>query len=95
MITIKSRVRRKSPVEFTEMVPGKLYRFIYGSGATITGIAGRNSDKEINLIILKVVPGAGSCCDKVGDVWDTTSTMHVDHDTKMELADDITVTITN
>ena len=61
MITVKSRVRHKSPVEFTEMVPGKLYRFTYASGATITGIAGRNSDKEINFTILKVVPGTGSC----------------------------------
>lgn len=95
MITIKSRARRKPIVEFVNMVPGKLYRFIYSSGSTIIGIAGRNSDKEINFIILKVVIGVGSCCDKVGDVWDTTSTMRVDRGTKMELADDITATISN
>ena len=96
MITVKSRTRRKSPVKFTDMVPGKLYRFIYGcSGATVTGIAGRNSDKKLNLTILKVIQGTGNCSDKVGDVWDTTSTMCVDRDAEMELADDITVTISN
>lgn len=95
MITVKSRTRRKSVVKFILMVPGKLYRFNYASGATVLGIAGRNSDKEINLIILKVVQGAGNCADKAGDVWDTTSTMHVERDTEMELADDVTATISN
>ena len=96
MITVKSRTRRKSPVKFTGMVPGKLYRFIYGcSGATITGIAGRNSDKEINFTILKVDQETDSCSDNVGDVWDTKSTMHVPENISMELADDITVTISN
>jgi hypothetical protein len=96
MITVKSHTRRKSIVKFTEMVPGKLYRFIYScSGAIVTGIAGRNSDKEISLIVLKVDRGRGVCSDKVGDVWDTTSTMRVDRDAKMELADDITAIISN
>ena len=95
MITVKSSVRRKSVVKFILMVPGKLYRFNYASGATVLGIAGRNSDNETILTVLKVVQGVGHCDDEAGDVWDTTSTMHVERDTEMEFADDVTVTIVN
>ena len=95
MITVKSRIRHKSVVKFINMVPGKLYRFLYDSGATVLGIAGRNSDNETILIVLKVVRGVDDCADEVGDVWDTTSTMHVKRDTEMELADDVEITIVN